>query len=117
VSNATLFVRFKNEDLAEDNGFKSEHSYPVYQVRDVEEGDDLLTEFLLANNDGELSWLPMREFKRSKPAPSGGNRGRDNRRDRGGARRQGPPRGNRRDDPNPYGGAQDSILGGRDFDD
>lgn len=122
-----MFVRFKDQEAAENKGFKSEHSFPVYQVRDVEEGDDLVTELLLANNEGDLLWLPMDQFKRSKPVQSGGgNRDRDRDRDRG--RRPGPgnrgsaresqdDRGNRRSSggANPYGG--DSILGGRDFDD
>jgi hypothetical protein len=122
VSNATLFVRFKDSKRAEDRGFKSEHSFPVYQIRDIEEDDDLVTELLLANNEGNLLWIPMGDFKRSKPE-SGGGGGRDQRR----PRPQRPQRDNRGEDrdnrgnrksetPTP-GGQPGTIMGGRNFDD
>lgn len=120
MSNATLFVRFKDSERAEDRGFKSEHSFPVYQIRDIEEDDDLVTELLLANNEGDLLWIPMGDFKRSKPE-SGGS-GRDQRRPRPQRPQRNNPedrenRGNRRSDTPTPGGQQGTIMGGRNFND
>jgi hypothetical protein len=98
-----LFVCFQDGGAAKRRGFDPRASYPVFHV-DVADGDDgLSSSFLMANRDGEFSWVPQDEVRRAPPPSSRPRRGEDR------------PRRSREDDRprRPREGARDARNGSR----
>jgi hypothetical protein len=67
MSQAILFVRFKDQEKAKTKGFIPTYSYPVFHVDvgEIEGNEQLEASFLIANNEGEFLWVSQSEVIRS----------------------------------------------------